>query len=641
MIGALEVVRPLEHIRAFLSNVSRAQLTAGLLGARNRVSRPMTGHAVFGRGLVEDDGFGGDNFCQFMTFCAPNILMGAPQRERGPLLMIEQRGLPLHAVVALGAGCDVAFRKLLSVDVLMAVLTLSGGGFEVDVDQPGFQIRRFVAVHTRCCPMGAEQGELRLGMIEPGKFFPGLGRVAGLAAGGSPVGPDLLHACVELSFMRIVMATGAIEILPVINDGRFRLELCRLFVAFGAWHGHVTARQHKMGFLVFGQCERGGLVSFEVVAAVASIEVRGRSELAGVTIAVAISATLKLYLEESVLALGDVALGALQARVASFQRVGSRGVLLQREKGRLPALHVVAGGALSAVGTLGELSVVSILVAVHTFLEGKRLLEVPPLMALAAIDGGVFSEQRKLGLGVVEALVDRLQVDLLPSGGVVAGLAALREAAMMRVLVAVGALVERYANILRLSVGPVGVALGALHLRVQTGQRVTGLGVIELAHVDRLPVDEVVARLAIGAKASLMLILVAGDATGGEAKVGPVQVFFFDRRSLLRGDVRRIVAFVAGQSGVFAFEQIAGLLVVESCNVPLHQGKVFTVVLGVATGALLAGPLRNVVGGMQPSSGREAVGDLGVALQALQRCLASKLVTGGTVRGPVEGLMRA
>jgi len=56
----------------------------------------------------------------------------------------------------------------------------------------------------------------------------------------------------------------------------------------------------------------------------------------------------------------------------------------------------------------------------------------------------------------------------------VAGLAALREAAVMRILVAVRALVERDANVLRLTIRTVNVALGALHLRMKSGQSKAG-----------------------------------------------------------------------------------------------------------------------------------------------------------------------
>ena len=62
------------------------------------------------------------------------------------------------------------------------------------------------------------------------------------------------------------------------------------------------------------------------------------------------------------------------------------------------------------------------------------------------------------------------------------------------------------------------VALSALHLGVQAGQRIAGLRVIEigltgLADIDRLPVHEIVALQATWAEAALVLILVAADAT--------------------------------------------------------------------------------------------------------------------------------
>jgi len=52
-----------------------------------------------------------------------------------------------------------------------------------------------------------------------------------------------------------------------------------------------------MSFFVAGQSERGGLVSLEVVAAVAGVGVGCRGELTGVLVAMAVGATLKLDFE--------------------------------------------------------------------------------------------------------------------------------------------------------------------------------------------------------------------------------------------------------------------------------------------------------------------------------------------------------
>ena len=215
----------------------------------------MTGHAVLGCGLVEQDRLGVNGFGQFVTLCTLDVLMGATQREDGPLLVIEQGGFPFHAVVAVGAGGSLSLGKLLSVDVLVAVLALHRGGLEIHIDQLGFEVWRFVAVDARRRPVRSEQRELGLGMIESGEFLPGLGAMAGLATGGSFVGAELLHALLKLAFMRIAVATGTVQVLPAIDSGWFGLELGGFLVALGACYGDVAASQHKPSFLMLGQGE--------------------------------------------------------------------------------------------------------------------------------------------------------------------------------------------------------------------------------------------------------------------------------------------------------------------------------------------------------------------------------------------------
>ena len=158
----------------------------------------------------------------------------------------------------------------------------------------------------------------------------------------------------------------------------------------------------------------------------------------------------------------------------------------------------------------------------------------------------------------------------------------------MRILMALGTLIERNAYVLRLSVWPIGVALGALHLQVQPGQRVARLGVIELTHVDRLPIDEVVAGSAILAQPPLVLILVASDASGGKAEIGSAGVFDLDRGAFLGRNVRGIMALGALQPCMLALENVPGLFVIKGFDIPLNQWEIFTVVLGMAAGALLA-----------------------------------------------------
>ena len=106
--------------------------------------------------------------------------------------------------------------------------------------------------------------------------------------------------------------------------------------------------------------------------------------------------------------------------MTALQWVIGRSVVLHGEEGGLPTLHVVARGTLAAILTLGELAVVGVLVAIRALLERDLLLEITIGMALAAGDLLVLAYERILRFGVVEALRNVLQGDLLPSGGGVA-----------------------------------------------------------------------------------------------------------------------------------------------------------------------------------------------------------------------------
>ena len=112
-------------------------------------------------------------------------------------------------------------------------------------------------------------------------------------------------------------------------------------------------------------------------------------------------------------------------------------MFLQGEQGRLPALHFVTGGALAAIRTLGELSIVSVFVAVGTFGERDLFLEISVGMALGALDLRVLSLKRILRFRVIEALAHVLQRSLFPAGRGVARGTGLREAAMMRIRMAI------------------------------------------------------------------------------------------------------------------------------------------------------------------------------------------------------------
>lgn len=127
----------------------------------------MAGGAVFRRGLIEKNRLRADHLRQLVTVCAAHILMRPAQRERRPLLMIEQRRLPFHAVVALDTAGNVGLRKLLSVDIFVAILALGRSSLEIDVDEASLKIGRLVAVAAGGRAMRSQQRKLRFRVIEP------------------------------------------------------------------------------------------------------------------------------------------------------------------------------------------------------------------------------------------------------------------------------------------------------------------------------------------------------------------------------------------------------------------------------------------------------------------------------------------
>jgi hypothetical protein len=216
----------------------------------------------------------------------------------------------------------------------------------------------------------------------------------------------------------------------------------------------------------------------------------------------------------------------------------------------------------------------------------------------------------------------------------------------MWVFMAIGAQIERNTHVLRLAVGSVDVALGALHLGMQAGQgiarlRVIELGLTRLADVDRFPVQEIMALQAICAQATFMLILVACGASGRHPEIGSAQVFDFDGPAFLGRYVGRIVAFVAGQAGMLAFEEVSRFLVIEGFDIPLDQREVFPVVLRVAAGAFLAGARGNVIGGVQAFVSRKPGRYFSVTGQTLQRRLTAKRMATGAVSRSIQRLVRS
>lgn len=105
----------------------------------------MTGSAILGSGFIEENGLGSDYFRQLMAVGAADVLVRSAQGKCRTFLMIEQGWPPLHTVVALGTAGDIPLGKLFAVNIFVAIFALCGSGLEVDIDKPGFKIRRLMA----------------------------------------------------------------------------------------------------------------------------------------------------------------------------------------------------------------------------------------------------------------------------------------------------------------------------------------------------------------------------------------------------------------------------------------------------------------------------------------------------------------
>jgi len=292
-------------------------LGSGLLRLRNGNIGAVASGAILRRRFVKQDRLRPHHSGRLVAVAAAHILMGAAQRERRPLLVIKQRRFPFHAVVALRATCHIVMRELLPVHVLMAIFALHRSCLEIHIEQFRFQVRRLVAIDASRRAMRAQQSEFRLGMIEPRQLLPRFRNVTGFASGFGSIGPYLQHALVELPFVRIVVATLAIQIVPVIPGCRLWLKIRRLFVAIRTRNRDVSARQHEMRLSVLRQRKGGRLVAIDGVTTVAGVEIRRSCELLTMTIRMAIGAALKLHFEHRVLPLRNVTLRALQPRMTA------------------------------------------------------------------------------------------------------------------------------------------------------------------------------------------------------------------------------------------------------------------------------------------------------------------------------------
>ena len=150
-----------------------------------------------------------------MAVVAAHVDVRSLQRKLRTAGVIECRRLPLSDVVTTVAVSNfLRLRKLPAVHFLMAVLALRRSGAEIYVNQFSFHRRWLVALATFHRPMRSQQRKLRLGMVELRQIFPRFRVVARHAAQRLSINSSLLHAVFELTFVNILMATGAKQRLP-------------------------------------------------------------------------------------------------------------------------------------------------------------------------------------------------------------------------------------------------------------------------------------------------------------------------------------------------------------------------------------------------------------------------------------------
>jgi len=176
--------------------------------------------AILGSGFVEKNLLAVDVAEELVAVGTAHILVRACQRKLGSLVMIKERGLPLGDAVAVGTGCDsFGLGELTAVNILMAVFAFRRSLGEINVEELGFKVGRFVAIDTRDRTMRTEQSELGAVVIEAREVFPILGGVAGFATDGRTVSAESLHALGELPVVRIFVAGRAGKLLEMINSG--------------------------------------------------------------------------------------------------------------------------------------------------------------------------------------------------------------------------------------------------------------------------------------------------------------------------------------------------------------------------------------------------------------------------------------
>lgn len=201
---------------------------------------------------------------------------------------------------------------------------------------------------------------------------------------------------------------------------------------------------------------------------------------------------------------------------------------------------------------------------------------------------------------------------------------------------------ERESNPLGLLIRTFDVAFRAFDFGMLAGQRILRLRMVEVG--DDLPVPGGMALLALLPEPSLMLIGMTSRALARYPEEGAIEVFDANGQFVSNGDMTWVVTFVAGERGVFAFEDPSGFRVIELLQrrLPFDQLKIFAVMLRVTRAAFLAATSLFHDSSMVSMARANPGCDLGVAIEALEGSFTdAEFVTRGAITSSGERGVRA
>lgn len=278
--------------------------------------------------LVNNDRFASDHACLLVTIITRNVRVPSLQRKMCLGLVIEDRRNPSLRIVAVRAPGLPGFRKLPCVRVFVAILANLRSAFELHLFRPG---RHLVAIPAFHGAMRAQQRELRFGMVVAADVRPGPRIVASFTAQSCAVGTPLRHSVLKFSTMGVLVTADAGDVHEAERQGFILTPGCTGFVAIGARHGGMGARQSETRVAMFRDRESGTVEILHGVAAFTVVLVGRGRKLTVVRIFMAIQTRGVFHFVDRVFASGQMAFRALYLYMFSPQGITRSVVLLHTE----------------------------------------------------------------------------------------------------------------------------------------------------------------------------------------------------------------------------------------------------------------------------------------------------------------------